>query len=86
MHRRSIRSPRATRSPSIFTTTSPVTRLANRAPITDRAAEKKVTVYRYTAGGERISFLVNLRLIKRGKAEDPVLQKDDLVLVPEAFF
>ena len=53
---------------------------------TDRAAEKKVTVYRYTAGGERISFLVNLRLIKRGKAEDPVLQKDDLVLVPEAFF
>jgi polysaccharide export outer membrane protein len=53
---------------------------------TDRAAEKKVTVYRYNAGGERVSFLVNLRLIKRGKEEDPVLQKDDLVLVPEAFF
>ena len=53
---------------------------------TDRAAEKKVTIYRYTADGERISFLVNLRLIKRGKEEDPVLQKDDLVLVPESFF
>ncbi len=52
---------------------------------TDRAAEKRIVVYRYT-GGERISFLVNLRLIKRGKAEDPVLQKDDLVLVPESFF
>jgi hypothetical protein len=29
---------------------------------------------------------VNLKRVKRGKAEDPILQKDDLVLVPESFF
>jgi hypothetical protein len=29
---------------------------------------------------------VDLRRVKQGKSEDPVLERDDLVLVPEAFF
>ncbi len=53
---------------------------------TDRAAEKKVVVYRYGKDGVRRSFPVNLRLIKKGKAEDLPLEKGDMVLVPEAFF
>jgi polysaccharide export outer membrane protein len=53
---------------------------------TDRAAEKKVQVIRTDANGERVTLVVNLRAIKRGKAEDPLLRKDDIVLVPEAFF
>jgi polysaccharide export outer membrane protein len=53
---------------------------------TDRAAEKKVQVIRTDPGGERIVLLVNLRAVKRGKAEDPILRKDDIVLVPESFF
>ena len=36
--------------------------------------------------GERVQLEVDLRKVKRGKAEDPILQPDDIVLVPEAFF
>ncbi len=53
---------------------------------TDRAAEKKVQIMRTDASGQRIAFFVNLRKVKRGKAEDPLLEEDDIVLVPEAFF
>jgi polysaccharide export outer membrane protein len=53
---------------------------------TDRAAEKKVQVIRTRPDGTREILPVDLRRVKRGKAEDPVLQRDDLVLVPEAFF
>ncbi len=53
---------------------------------TDRAAESRVQVIRTGPDGRRVVLPVNLKKIKRGKAEDPVLQKDDLVLVPEAFF
>ena len=53
---------------------------------TDRAAEKKVQVIRVDSGGARVTLLVNLRKVKRGEAEDPILLKDDIVLVPEAFF
>lgn len=53
---------------------------------TDRAAEKKVQIMRTEADGSRVSLLINLRKVKRGKAEDPILQPDDIVLVPEAFF
>lgn len=53
---------------------------------TDRAAESKVQVIRTNEDGTRTTLLVNLKKVKRGKAEDPVLQKDDLVLVPESFF
>ncbi len=53
---------------------------------TERAAERRVQIIRTGPDGERVTLHVDLRKIKRGKAEDPVLQKDDLVLVPEAFF
>ncbi|NIM00403.1 MAG: hypothetical protein GTN89_05970 [Acidobacteria bacterium] len=53
---------------------------------TDRAAEKKVQIMRTEEDGSRVRFVVNLRLIKRGKAEDPILHPDDIVLIPEAFF
>jgi polysaccharide export outer membrane protein len=53
---------------------------------TDRAAEKRVQVIRTDGDGNRVTLLVNLRKVKRGKAEDPILQRDDIVLVPEAFF
>jgi len=53
---------------------------------TDRAAQKKVQVIRTDPNGARVKFDVNLRKVKRGKSEDPILQKGDIVLVPEAFF
>jgi polysaccharide export outer membrane protein len=53
---------------------------------TDRAAEKKVQVIRTRPDGTRVILPVDLRRVKRGKSEDPVLERDDLVLVPEAFF
>jgi len=53
---------------------------------TERAAEKRVQVIRTGPDGERQILEVDLRAVKRGRAEDPVLRKDDIVLVPEAFF
>jgi polysaccharide export outer membrane protein len=53
---------------------------------TDRASEKKVQILRTGANGERVTLQVNLKKIKRGKADDIVLQKDDVVLVPESYF
>jgi len=53
---------------------------------TDRAAEKKVQIMRDRPDGSRVSLTVNLRRIKRGRAEDPILAEGDIVLVPEAFF
>ncbi len=53
---------------------------------TDRAAEKRVQILRMDPDGRRVTLEVNLKRLKRGKAEDPILQKDDVVLVPESFF
>jgi len=53
---------------------------------TDRAAEKKVQIIRTDPDGRRVSFVVDLRKIKRGKVEDPILQPDDVAFVQEAFF
>lgn len=53
---------------------------------TDRAAEKKVQIMRTDGDGNRVALVVDLRKIMRGKAEDPILQEEDIVLVPEAFF
>ncbi len=53
---------------------------------TDRASQSRVQIIRTGPDGQRITIPVNLKKVKRGKAEDPVLQKDDLVLVPESFF
>ncbi len=53
---------------------------------TDRASQSKVQIIRTTPDGKRVTIAVNLKKVKRGKAQDPVLEKDDLVLVPESFF
>lgn len=53
---------------------------------TDRAAEKRVQVLRTDADGAQVRLLVNLRRVKRGKTEDPLLRKGDVVLVPSSFF
>ena len=53
---------------------------------TDRASEKRVQILRTGPNGQKATILVNLRKIKRGKADDVVLQKDDVVLVPESYF
>lgn len=53
---------------------------------TDRASERRVQVIRTNPDGTRRTIDVDLRKVKRGKAEDPVLQRDDLVLVPESYF
>ncbi len=53
---------------------------------TDRAAERRVQIIRTGAEGQRTSIAVDLRKVKKGQTLDPVLEKDDLVLVPEAFF
>ena len=53
---------------------------------TDRAAEKRVRIMRTEPNGERVTLEVNLKKIKQGKAEDPLLREDDIVLVPESFF
>ena len=53
---------------------------------TDRAARKRVQILRSDPDGNRVTLVVNLREIQRGKAEDPLLQKGDIVLVPESFF
>jgi hypothetical protein len=41
---------------------------------------------RSDGNGGRVTLVVNLRQIQRGKIEDPLLQKGDIVLVPESFF
>ena len=54
---------------------------------TDRAAEGRVQVIRTDpATGARTTLAVDLKKVKKGKVPDPFLEKDDLVLVPEAFF
>jgi polysaccharide biosynthesis/export protein len=53
---------------------------------TDRAAEKKIQIIRTDPSGNRVTLVVDLHKVKRGRAEDPVLRADDIVLVPEAFF
>ena len=52
---------------------------------TDRAALKRIQILRTDPDGRRVTLVVNLKKVRQGKAEDPLLQKDDLVLVPEAF-
>jgi polysaccharide export outer membrane protein len=53
---------------------------------TDRAAIRRVQIMRTDRDGNRVTLHVDLKAIKRGKVEDPVLQRDDVVLVPESFF
>lgn len=52
----------------------------------DRANEGRVQVIRRHADGTKQLFKVNLKRIKRGRDEDLLLQRDDIVVVPESFF
>jgi polysaccharide export outer membrane protein len=54
--------------------------------VTDRANEKKVQVIRRRSDGSKRIIPVNLRKVKKGKVDDLVLEKDDIVVVPESFF
>ena len=53
---------------------------------TIRAAEKHVQILRTDAAGQRVVLDVDLKRVKRGKSEDPLLREGDIVLVPESFF
>jgi polysaccharide export outer membrane protein len=53
---------------------------------TIRAAEKHVQILRTDAAGARVVLDVDLKRVKRGKSEDPLLREGDIVLVPESFF
>ncbi|GAB4371078.1 MAG: hypothetical protein Kow0062_06340 [Acidobacteriota bacterium] len=53
---------------------------------TDRANERDVQVIRRYPDGTRRVFEVNLKRIKRGRADDMVLEPNDIVVVPESFF
>ncbi len=53
---------------------------------TDRANERRVTVIRRLPDGAKQMFKLNLKRIKKGRADDMVLQKNDIVYVPESIF
>jgi polysaccharide export outer membrane protein len=53
---------------------------------TPRASEKKIQVIRTFPDGRKQILDVDLRKVKKGKADDIVLQEDDVVVVPESFF
>jgi len=53
---------------------------------TDRANERRVTVIRKLGNGTKQMFKLNLKRIKKGKADDLVLKKNDIVYVPESIF
>jgi polysaccharide export outer membrane protein len=54
--------------------------------VTDRANERKVRVIRRFEDGTKQIIKVNLKKIRKGKAEDLLLEPDDIVDVPESFF
>ncbi len=53
---------------------------------TNRANERAVVILRRDPNGVPIRTAHDLKDIKRGKAEDPILQDGDIVVVPEAWF
>ena len=52
----------------------------------DRANESRVQIIRRMPDGSKQLFKVNLKRVKRGKDEDMLLQRNDIVVVPESFF
>jgi len=54
--------------------------------LTDRAAKTRVEIIRQDKSGKKINIKVNLKDIIKGKKKDIILQKDDIVIVPETFF
>jgi len=54
--------------------------------LTDRAAKTRVKIIRQDETGKKRIIKVNLKDIINGKKKDIILQKDDIVIVPETFF
>ena len=54
--------------------------------LTARAARKKVEILRRTAGGGQETIPIDLKMVMRGQARDPVLQDGDVVVVRETYF
>ena len=53
---------------------------------TERASEKKVQIIRRNPDGGQSVIPVDLRKVRSGKIPDPVLNREDVVDVPESFF
>jgi polysaccharide export outer membrane protein len=53
---------------------------------TPRANEKKVQIIRTLPGGRKQILDLDLKKVKKGRADDIILQEDDVVVVPESFF
>lgn len=53
---------------------------------TERAAERRVQILRHHSDGNQSVIPVDLRKVRAGKIADPVLQREDVIDVPEAFF
>ncbi|MDH5406970.1 MAG: polysaccharide export protein [Candidatus Aminicenantes bacterium] len=54
--------------------------------LTDRAAKTRVKIIRQDESGKEQIIKVDLKDIINGKKKDIILQKDDIVIVPETFF
>ena len=52
----------------------------------ERAAERRVQILRRNPDGGQSIIPVDLHKVRAGKIPDPVLQREDVVDVPEAFF
>lgn len=53
---------------------------------TERAAERRVQILRRHSDGNQSIIPVDLRKVRAGKIPDPVLLREDVIDVPEAFF
>lgn len=53
---------------------------------TERAAERRIQVLRHHPDGNQSVITVDLKKVRAGKIPDPILQREDVVDVPEAFF
>jgi len=54
--------------------------------LTDRAAKTRVRIIRQEESGKKQIIKVDLKDIIKGEKKDILLQKDDIVIVPETFF
>ncbi len=60
--------------------------VARAGGLTERANLRGVHILRKTTSGGQRQIPVNLRMIRKGKADDIVLEDGDVVVVPETFF
>jgi polysaccharide export outer membrane protein len=60
--------------------------VARAGGLTERANMRGVHILRKTTGGGQRQIPVNLRMIRKGKADDIVLEDGDVIVVPETFF